>query len=199
MMLMRRLHRIFLREDNKSFEHGIRQDGAKRHQFLLGILKHEQPLQPSGGFLLRKGFLEISDLEWLLAISPCGDAPIAGINPQSLCSLIEAVFNPWERSQFEALYDIAMRWPPLHRRYDHLLDGVALDSPRAAEMRQYHELELEHRRLKPPPVHPPPADRVRMVLEAFEAGNTDVWWQLNLELTLEPTSTHYDDRRCRAE
>jgi hypothetical protein len=92
-----------------------------------------------------------------------------------------------------------MRWPPLHRRYDHLLDGVALDSPRAAEMRQYHELELEHRRLKPPPVHPPPADRVRMVLEAFEAGNTDVWWQLNLELTLEPTSTHYDDRRCRAE
>ena len=197
MLLMRRLHRIFLREDNKSFEHGIRKDEAKRHQFLLGILKHEQPLQPSDGFLLRKGFLEISDLEWLLAISPCGDAPIAGINPQSLCSLIEAVFNPSEPSQFEALYDIAMRWPPLHRRYDHLLDGVALDSPRAAEMRQYHELELEHRRLKPPPVDPPPADRVRMGLEAFEAGNTDVWWQLNLELTLQPTSTHYDDLQSR--
>jgi len=197
MLLMRRRHRIFLRNDSKSFEYGIRQDEAKRRQFLLGILKHGQPLQPSDGFLLRKGFLEISDLEWLLSISPCGAASIAGIKPQSLCSLIEAVCNPWEPSQFEAIYDIAMQWPPLHRRYDHLLDGIALDSPRAAEMRQYHELELEHRRLKPPPLHPPPADRVRMGLEAFEAGNTEAWWQLNLELTLEPTSTHYDDLESR--
>jgi hypothetical protein len=159
MLLMRRLHRIFLRNDYNRFEHGIRQDEAKRHQFLLGILNYEEPLQPADGFLLRKGFLEISDLEWLLSISPCGAGPIAGINPQSLCSLIEAVVDPWEPSQFDAIYDIAMRWPPLHRRYDHILDGIALDSPRAAEMRQYHELELEHQRLKPPPVDPPPADR----------------------------------------
>jgi hypothetical protein len=38
MLLMRRLHRIFLRNDNNSSRYGIRHDEAKRHQFLLGIL-----------------------------------------------------------------------------------------------------------------------------------------------------------------
>jgi predicted NACHT family NTPase len=198
MLVMRRLHRIFLRDENNSFEGHIRENEAKRHQFLLAILKQEEPpLQPSDGVLMRKVFLEVSDLEWLLSISPCGTSPIAGINPQSLCALIQAVFNPWEPSQFEALYDVAMRWPPLHQRYDYLLDGVPLDSPRAAEMRQYHELELEHERLRPAPVDPPPPERVRMGLERFEAGDIDAWWRLNLELTLEPASTHYDELQSR--
>jgi hypothetical protein len=109
--------------------------------------------------------------------------------------LIQAIFNPWEPSQFEALYDVAMRWTPLHQRYDHLLDGVPLNSRRAAEMRQYHE--LEHERLRPPPVDPPPAERVRMGLERFEAGDIDAWWRLNLELTLEAASTHYDELQSR--
>ena len=194
MLVMRRLYRVFLRNDNNnSFEGRIRANEAKRHQFLLAILKQEDPpLQPSDGFLLRKGFLEVSDLEWLLSISPCGTSPVAGINPQSLCALIQAVFDPWEPPQFEALYDVAMRWPLLHQRYDHLLDGVPLNSPRAAEMRQYHELELEHHRLRPPPLDPPPADRVRMALETFQAGDLRAWTQLTFDLSLEPASTHYD-------
>lgn len=197
-LVMRRLYRIFLRNENNSFEGDIRENEAKRHQFLLAILKQgEPPLQPSDGFLLRKLFLEVSDLEWLLSISPGGTAPVAGLNPLSLCALIQAIFNPWEPSQFEALYDVAMRWPPLHQCYENLLDGVPLDSPRAADMRQYHELELEHERLRPAPVDPPPADRVRMGLERFEAGDIDAWWRLNLELTLEPASTHYDELQSR--
>jgi hypothetical protein len=84
-----------------------------------------------------------------------------------------------------------MRWPLLHQRYDHLLDGVTLDSPRAAEMRQ-HELELEHQRLRPPPLDPPPADRVCMALETFQAGDLRAWTQLTFHLSLEPASTHYD-------
>jgi predicted NACHT family NTPase len=170
-LIMRRLHRIYLREHENSAEDRIRDNEAKRRQFLLGLLKTQEPLQPADGYLMRKTFLEVSDLEWLLSLSPSGSAPIPGINPQSLCALIEAVFNPWEPSQFEAFYDIAMRWPLLHQRYDHLLDGVALDSPRARDMRQYHE--LEHERRRPAPVDPPPADRVRMGLERFEAGDID--------------------------
>src|SRR5262249_19789861 len=73
-----------------------------------------------------------------------------------------------------------------------ILDGVALDSPRAAEMRQYHELELQHRKLKPPPVDPPPAERVRMGLEKLQSGDLHAWTQLNFDLSLEPESMHYD-------
>jgi hypothetical protein len=106
------------------------------------------------------------------------------------------VFNPWEPSQFEAFYDIAMRWPLLHQRYEHFLDGVALDSSRARDMREYHDLEMQHQSLRPP-VDPPPAERVRECLERFEAGDMNAWWWLNLELTLEPASTHYDELQSR--
>jgi predicted NACHT family NTPase len=196
MLITRRLHRIFLREDKSAAEDGIGSDEAKRRQFLLAILKRQGPLQPYDRHLMRKTFLQVSDLEWLLSISPSRNAPIAGINPQSLCALIEAVFNPWEPSQFEAFYDIAMRWPLLHQRYEHLLDGVILDSSRARDMRQYHDLELQHQSLRPP-VDPSPAERVRERLERFEAGDMNAWWWLNLELTLEPTSTHYDELQSR--
>jgi predicted NACHT family NTPase len=98
MLVMRRLHRIFLRNDHNSFECSIPENEPKRHQFLLAILKQEQPpLQPADGFRMRNVFLEVSDLEWLLSISPFGASPIAGINPQSLCALIQAIFNPWSR------------------------------------------------------------------------------------------------------
>jgi hypothetical protein len=141
----------------------------------LAILNRQEPFQPSDGYRMLNTFLEVSDLKWLLSISPSGSAPIADINPQSLCALIEAVFDPWEPSQFEAFYDTAVRWPLLHQRYEHLLDGVALDSPRARDMRQYHDLERQHKSLRAPPVDPPPADRVRMCLERFEAGDMNAW------------------------
>lgn len=195
-LIMRRLHRIFLRENESIVEGSIRGDEAKRRQFLVALLKRQQPLEPSDGYRMRNTFLVVSDLEWLLSLSPSGRTPISDINPQSLCALIEAVFNPWEPSQFEAFYDIAMQWPLLHQRYEHFLDGVALGSPRARDMHEYHDLELQHQRLRPP-VDPPPADRVRDCLERFEAGDMNAWWWLNLELTLEPTSTHYDELQSR--
>ena len=49
--------------------------------------------------------------------------------------------------------------------------------------------EFEER--KPPPLTPPPAERVADLLNRFEAGDWEAWWRLNLELTLTPTSRVY--------
>jgi hypothetical protein len=43
MRVMRRLHRIFLRNENYSFEGHIRESEAKRHQFLSAILTIWRP------------------------------------------------------------------------------------------------------------------------------------------------------------
>jgi len=40
---------------------------------------------------------------------------------------------------------------------------------------------------------PPPAERIRRSLRECESGNSAAWWRLNLEMTLEPDSTHYGD------
>ncbi len=44
-----------------------------------------------------------------------------------------------------------------------------------------------------PLLDPPPAERIEILLRECEEGNLNAWWQLNLEMTLEPTSTHYED------
>jgi hypothetical protein len=198
---IRKVHKIFLSDmghDHDEFRDKVRANDKKKREFLLTILADEQSVDPHEAFsFLRVAFLQNSDLDWLLSISPFGSSPATEINPESLFALIDVVFNPWEPSHFEALYDIAMRWMPLHQRYEALLDGVLLDSPTALRMREHHQLTIETENNGPPPVDPPPADRVRMDLERFEAGDLRAWWMLNLDLTLSLTSTHYDQFQCR--
>jgi hypothetical protein len=192
---------MFLRgmgDDHDAFRDQIRADDHKRRDFLLAVLRGEEPLRAYEAISLRRpGFLQECNIPWLLSISPQGSAPVQGINEQSLCDLIEAALNLNEPSHFEALYDIAMRWAPLHQRYEAVLDGILLDSSTADRLREHHrqlaELERELESIKPPPVDPPPAERVRLGLERFEAGHLDAWWLLTLDLTLSPGSTHYDE------
>jgi hypothetical protein len=187
-----------MRHDHDSFRDQIRADHKKRCEFLLTVLKEEEPLEAHEGFsFLSVCFLQSEDLEWLLSISPRGAVPIAGINEQSLCALIQVVCNLGEPSHFEALYEIAMRWEPLHQRYQELLDGIPLDSPAANRMREYHQFMVEMEGNRPPLVDPPPEERVRIGLERFEAGDIDAWWRLNLSLTLSPRSTHYNELQSR--
>src|SRR5260370_42522586 len=76
--------------DHDSFRDQIRADHKKRREFLLAVLKEEEPLEVHEGFsFLSVCFLQSEDLEWLLSISPRGAAPIAGINEQSLCAWIQ--------------------------------------------------------------------------------------------------------------
>lgn len=46
-------------------------------------------------------------------------------------------------------------------------------------------------RERPPPIEPPPAQRVKDCLARFESGRHDAWWHLNFELTLSSQSTGY--------
>jgi predicted NACHT family NTPase len=93
--------------------------------------------------------------------------------------------------QFEALYPIAAQWQPLKRRYIGLLEGVPLDSAEARQARENQRLMEQLARQKPPPIEPPPDQRVRDCLARFESGQLDAWWHLNFELTLSSQSTHY--------
>jgi hypothetical protein len=60
-------------------------------------------------------------------------------------------------------------------------------------MREAHQmsLKLDERRIGGPRLDPPPDVRIVRLLDAFEAGELNAWWRLNMDLTLEPNSTHY--------
>jgi hypothetical protein len=69
--------------------------------------------------------MQDDDLLWLLSISPYGSAPVQGIVEQSLCELLEALFDQRESSHFEAVYDFAERWALLRQRYAWMFEGIA--------------------------------------------------------------------------
>jgi hypothetical protein len=80
---------MFLRgmgDDHDAFRDDVRANDRKRQNFLLAILRDEEPLRAHEAFSFRRpGFLQERDIPWLLAISPESSAPIEGINEQSLC------------------------------------------------------------------------------------------------------------------
>jgi hypothetical protein len=165
----------------------LKDDVARRHKFLLAACTY--PIERIATFsYLRAGILMPTDLEWLLEISPGGTAPAEGLNSDTLCNLIETAFINESPEHFEALYTTALRWPLLWARYATVFEGVSLDSAEVARARDQQRQLRELKKGIPPPLVANPPKQVVARLEQFEAGQPDAWWQLNMDLTLTPTS-----------
>jgi hypothetical protein len=179
----------FVRNFGQTIERGVSSfshcSGSRNHSRRLEAIS----LQPL--------LLQPSDLEWLLSISPCGSDPATGVDEDSLCGLIEAICNVNNPAHFEAIYSVAKNWRALHKRYQEILDGVPLVSPSADRQREYYRLTQELESTNPPPIDPPPAERIRMGLERFENGEISAWWPLTLNLILSPESPYYNELNLR--
>ena len=117
---------------------------------------------------------------------PGGPAHVEGLNEESLLNLVETLFRWDDGENFETFYDAALRWPRLRVRFSFIFDGVALDSPEAQQLRRNLELSRELAERPEPLVDPPPEQRISVLLDRFENGDWNAWWQLNRELTLTP-------------
>jgi predicted NACHT family NTPase len=108
--------------------------------------------------------------------------------------LIFQLFDWRDVRQIDAIVITSEQEPTLQSQFLPFLKSVTLDSPQAQKMREdYLEAKkFEHgRRQTLPPVVPPPQERIATWLDRFESGDASAWWQLNLEMTLEPDSSHY--------
>jgi hypothetical protein len=94
----------------------------------------------------------------------------------------------------DALVSAAQRSPAVAETFADELVPVDLDGARADELRQRHnQLKKLQERQVPEALDPSPDARVLHFLDKFEQGDVQAWWQLNLEMTLDVTSTHYGD------
>lgn len=138
----------------------------------------------------RESLLQPEDLEWLLRVAPGGDAADPELNEVTLCNFVENVYGLGNGRDFEQLQSAAERWPLLYERYRFLFEGIPIDSPEARAARENHRLMQTFKQPKPL-LSPAPAERVADALSRFEGGNWRAFWQLNLHLTLTPTSQFY--------
>jgi len=108
----------------------------------------------------------------------------------------QALFRPEYLGHVDELLTAMPQCPALEAAFGSAFATVELHSPQADELRAKHrqwEEWRETRQARGTPVEPPPQVRVATLLDRAEAGDHGAWWQLNLELTLKPTSTHYGD------
>jgi hypothetical protein len=180
------------RREQEQFLLDLKSSAARRRQFLLAAVRRSVG-KIDVYHLIGAGLLQRDDLHWLLNLCPDGAPADDSIKSETLCNMIEMTFDRDDPAHFDALYNGAIKWQPLWNHYRGVFEGVPLDSVDAKQLRQNLKMMNELRDKRPPPVTPPPAERVANLLDKFEAGGWRAWSQLNQELTLTPTSTVYGD------
>jgi predicted NACHT family NTPase len=176
--------------ESESFFEDLKSDTARRRRFLLAAAQR-RTTRIDVYHLMRARLLRRDDLQWILNICPGGPAFEAGLDAEMFCNMVEITCDLDDRDQFDGVYEAALKWPELWQRFRWAFEGVLLDSDDARQLRDTQRMMKELEENKPPPVTPPPAERVTDLLNRFESGDWEAWWRLNLELTLTPASTVY--------
>ena len=180
------------RKERDAFLSALKSNAESRRRFLRALAREE--IDRIHVYPFRRDlFIQHGDLAWLLSIAPGGAEFDSTLNEETLCNLVESVYNTDDIRQFEQLQGGASRWPLLFGRYRYLFEGIPIDSPEAQQAKETHRMMNSFKKTAPPLLTPSPAERIADALERFEAGTWRAFFWLNLHLTLTPTSQYYGD------
>lgn len=183
---------------NPVFKQQLESHDIKRRQLIEAIISilpnsEREPLWLAGyssystAVVLEKDFLwmierlQASELEYIQKI---------------YAKLIRWNLNYNNPEQVSALITVSQNNSILRTEFSSELETIELGSPRAEEARaRYIEIqEMQNSSWKRTLLDPPPKERVLTALSLFDSGRMDEWWHLCREMTLMPTSTHYNER-----
>lgn len=174
----------------ETFLEDLKSDTSQRKRFLLAVAQRILT-RIDIYHLMRAGLLRTDDLLWLLRVCPGGPDFESTLVAETICNMVQATCRLDDADHFDRIYEAALKWPMLWERFKGVFEGVPLNSEDARRARETHEMMKELEGRKPPPLTPPPAERVASLLDRFESGDWGAWWRLNRELTLTPRSTVY--------
>jgi len=174
-------------------------EAAKCKQFIASFLESTKPLEHEYFVFERQGLLSPSDIQWMLQRLDTSTSPSAR---QRWANLIDVALR-LGGFVFESINAVLGAWPRQRELQDALrwLEPVELGSAREAEQRKdwlkYVEQAAEFSRRRAERqmrlLDPPPSERVLRCLERFEQGDLDAFWKMQVEMSLRPASTHYED------
>lgn len=164
----------------------------KRRRLLAALVPLLQGDRPDA-FMLAIGthpFVTRADFTWTL--DRLSEAE-GGTERQVWTRLLWSIFDFRE---LEQLRSIAALWRD-HTELRDVFGDLIMDGESAedVQLRLFAAQEQHLREFADPNVSPaldpPPKERVLIRLADLEAGNPAGWWDVNLQMTLNPTSTHY--------
>ena len=174
--------------DKKGIFEKIKNDPDRRHLVLLGLISS---IDYNHSYVLSSSpFVLNEDFEWLLD-------EFLKLNEveakKKVASLLRCLFRLYDESHFEAVLSKCKVDTILLEQFSWFVNPVILGSADAKKMKKdyYQSLKWQEGIPKKKPIQPPPKERIARCLDRFEKGDLTGWWALNLEMTLEPNSTHY--------
>jgi hypothetical protein len=173
----------------------LRLDVERRRQLLLRVLAAlPSALSPSARIALSP-LAHPSDAMWIInyLISGPGGGQ-SSLNPADLAQIASLLLDRKNPDQIDTLLEALPKSAALQEVFGPQVTPVDIDSPAADQARKLEEIHRSIKEMSTAPprlLSPSPAERVESQLSAFEGGDADAWWRLNLELTLRPDSRHY--------
>jgi predicted NACHT family NTPase len=179
---------------DSSFGDTLISDYQKRHEIIKSIVSMINDSEKESHYLVHnKTPLVINeDLPWLIE---CLQAEEIKENQLVWAQLIFESFDREKYEQVDAIFTACSSSPILNQKFKNLFNPIKLDSPEAQKMkndylkRKKNLEKIQNQSI----VKPPPSERIAKLLDDFNTGELDAWWRLNLEMTLQPDSTHYGD------
>ncbi len=177
-----------------TFMKNLREDADRRHILLEALLPLWQESSPALTTVVfaRTPIVYEEDMAWLLARL---QQETDELTQHKLVQIISLVFRERIPAHVEAIFEASTTQPLLAQRFRGLLEPILIDSQEACELKRAYYARMEPQRPlpRPDPLDPIPAIMVQQLLDRYESGNLDAWWQLNRVLTIQPESTHYGD------
>ena len=151
--------------------------------------------------MVRPQILFDNDLEWLIEELK---AEKDQARKKIWIEIIHDVFRFGNSNHIELILQAITEIKQLADKFQRYFEAVAPDSPQAQEMRDIYEKnqklegwekELEQKdAIRKKNITRSTYNRIKTCLNQFENGNSDAWWQLCLDMTLEDDSEY-----CRSE
>ncbi|MGH7233514.1 MAG: hypothetical protein ACREJU_19450, partial [Nitrospiraceae bacterium] len=131
------------------------------------------------------------DFHWL--ISELNDNTPVAIQVV-LVRIIQRLFDGRNPIHLDAIHEASMDNHLLAEAFKWVWQPIVLNSEEAEKMKAaYFENQKWKARRKKNSIGPSPSEQVARLIEECESGNSAVWWQLNLVLTLDATGTQPRD------
>ena len=188
----RKLRRLISDEKLEAFRDKINRDDEKRRCVLQKAVSIMSDIEEGSRALVysRLPFALSRDVLWMLTrlTSVTSDH-----EKQAWARFISRAFDPADSAQVDAVLTVCDAEPALAKVFEWLIHPVELGSPEAERMKETYleNQKWQNRERRRPLLNPLPAERIARLLDQCESGNYADWWQLNMEMTLKPDSTHY--------
>lgn len=167
----------------------------RRYQLVEQVVSIVPSIEEEHSLVLRKIARRMSlrkDVAWMLE-------KFQGANSEKEKGIwIQLIHQSFDRQDAEAIDAIVVAMQTsdiLRKEFASYFGAIDLGSSFAEKMKSdYLEMqEWETHDESSSLLDPPPKKRVLNLLKKLEAGDLQAWWQLNMEMSLQPDSIHYSN------